>query len=111
MTALRDRLGEGLLWAATIALGGVVAVYGGGWLGRILVQQPYVGAAVALFNLAAALLIRAKERPNLGQRVQAAMRNRSPYSSVLVLLVVFSLAEVVAYFIAAGAVRWLQGGF
>lgn len=111
MTARMDRLGEGLLWVATIALGGIVAVYGGGWLGRILVQQPYVGAAVGLLNLAAALLIRVKEKPNIGQRMQAAMRNRSPYSSVMVVLVVFSLAEVVAYLTVAGAVRWLQGGF
>lgn len=111
MTALMDRLGTGLLWSCIITLNGILAVYGGAWLGQWLVQQPYVGAAVGLLNLAAALLIRVKERKNLGERVQAAMRNRSPYSSVMVLVVVFSLAEVVAFLTVAGAVHWLQGGF
>lgn len=111
MTALMDRLGTGLLWACIIALNGFLALYGGAWLGKWLVQQPAIGAAVGLLNLAAALLIRVKERPTIGQRMQAAMRNRSPYSSVMVVLVVFSLAEVVAYLTVTGALRWLQGGF
>jgi|CXWL01.1.fsa_nt_gi putative copper export protein len=111
MTARMDRLGAGLLWSLIIALNGILAVYGGAWLAKLLAVQPLIGAALGLGNLACALLIRAKEKPNIGQRVQAAMRNRSPYSSVLVLLVVFSLAEVVAYFIAASALHRLQGGF
>lgn len=109
MTALMDRLATGVWWSATIALNGFLAVYGGGWLGEWLVHQPYIGAAVGLLNLTAALLIRAKEKPNLGQRVQAAMRNRAPYSSVMVLVVVFSLAECVVFLTVAGALHWLQG--
>lgn len=107
MTALGDRLASGGMWATTLALNGFVALYGGAWLGQLLTGQPYGGAFLGLCNLLAAVIIRAKEKPSLSRRVHALVRDASPYSSVLVLLVVFSLAEAAAFFIFTTAARWL----
>ncbi len=101
-----------LLWCATVILNGTVAFYGGAWLGRWLLAAPEIGAAGGLLNLAVALFMRSKEKPNLAQRVRALKSNRSPYSSVTALLLVFFGIETLAFITVAGVVRWLQqGGF
>ena len=102
-----DRLASGGMWASMLAVTGFVALYGGAWLGQLLTGQPYVGAALGLCNLLAAVTIRVKEKPSLSRRVRALVRDSSPYSSIMVLLVVFSLTEATAFFIVVTAARWL----
>ena len=107
MTALMDRLASGSMWVSLLAVNGFVALYGGAWLGQLLTGQPSIGAALGLCNLLAAVIIRAKEKPSLSRRVHALVRDASPYSSILVLLVVFSLTEAAAFFLVVTAARWL----
>lgn len=99
-----------LLWSATVALNGAVAFYAGAHLGKWLIASPELGAALGMVNLALALLIRSKEKPNLAVRVRALRNNRSAYSSVTAWLVVFFGAETLAFLTVAGVVRWLQQG-
>lgn len=105
-----DRLLSGSLWVATLFINGFVAVYGGAWLGTLLANQPKMGAALGLGNLLAAIIWRVKERPSLGQRVRAFVNDASPYSSIMVSMVVFSLAETFLFFIWFTLTRWLLGG-
>lgn len=97
-----------LLWIATVALNGTVAFYAGAHLGQWLLASPAIGAALGMANLALALLIRSKDKPNLAQRLRALKSNRSPYSSVTAWLVVLFTTETVAFLTVAGVVRWLQ---
>ncbi len=101
-----------LLLGATVAVNGAVAFYAGAHLGKWLIASPEIGASVGLLNLAAALFLRAREQPNLAQRVRALRNNRSPYSSVMAWLVVLFGTETLAFLTVAGVIRWLQqGGF
>lgn len=101
-----------LLWSATVAMNGTVAFYAGAHLGKALIASPEIGAAVGLLNLAAALFLRSREKPNLGQRIRALKSNRSPYSSITALLLVLFGMETLAFITVAGVIRWLQqGGF
>lgn len=101
-----------LLWIATVALNGTVAFYGGAHLGKWLIASPDLGSALGMVNLALALLIRSKEKPNLAQRLRALKSNRSPYSSVTAWLFVLFGTETLAFLTVASVIRWLQqGGF
>lgn len=99
-----------LLWSATVAMNGAVAFYAGAHLGRWLIAAPEIGAAVGLLNLAAAMFLRSREKPNLGQRIRALKSNRSPYSSVTAWLLVLFGTESLAFLTVAGVIRWLQQG-
>lgn len=99
-----------LLLGATVAVNGAVAFYAGAHLGKWLIASPELGSALGMVNLALALLIRSKEKPNLAQRVRALKSNRSPYSSVTAWLVVLFSTETLAFLTVAGVIRWLQQG-
>ena len=105
-----DRLLSGSLWVATLSINGFVAIYGGAWLGTLLAGQPKMGAALGLGNLLAAVIWRVKEKPSLGQRVRAFVKDASPYSSIMVCMVVFSLTETALFFLWFTLTRWLIGG-
>lgn len=98
------------VWWVEIPISLFVAVYGGAWLAELLAGHAYVyhGAAFGLANLVAAIITVLKEKPSLKERVRSASRLRSPYSSVLVLSVVFLLMETFAFIAAAGALAALR---
>lgn len=96
------------VWWIEIPVSLFAAIFGGGWLGLWLAGQPYLGAAFGLCNLLAAVVMVAKEKPSLKERVKAASAMRTPYSSVLGLVAVLLLLEALAFLAAAGAWRGLH---
>ncbi len=98
-------------WWVVLPVNVFVAVYGGAWLAAFLAVPPLIGAALALGNLLTAVVMVAKERPRVRERVHAAAQHRSPYSSLMIVTAAFSFVEAAAFLLVSRATHWLQGGF
>lgn len=98
-------------WWVALPVNVFVAVYGGAWLAAFLAAPPLIGAALGLGNLLTAVVMVAKERPHVRERVRAAAQHRSPYSSLMLVATAFSLIEAVVFLLVSRAMHWLQGGF